>query len=99
VFKRRLIAQNQYRYRDRLVKPAAITDIALFTVEGAEDDITGLGQTEAAQDLLTGLPKSERMHYTQKDVGHYGVFNGSRWRQSIQPRVRDFIHEKRRTVS
>lgn len=99
VFKRRLIAQNQYRYRDRLVEPAAITDIALFTVEGAEDDITGLGQTEAAQDLLTGLPKSERMHYTQKEVGHYGVFNGSRWRQSIQPRVRDFIHGKRRTVS
>jgi poly(3-hydroxybutyrate) depolymerase len=99
VFKQRLMARNEYRYRNRLLKPAAIKDIALFTIEGERDDITGLGQTEAAQDLVTELPQSERMHYVQKGVGHYGVFNGSRWRQEIQPRVRDFIHGKRRVVS
>lgn len=99
VFKRRLMALNEYRYRNRLLQPSAIKDVALFTIEGEKDDITGLGQTEAAQDLVTKLPESERMHYVQKDVGHYGVFNGSRWRREIQPRVRDFIQAKRRPVS
>jgi poly(3-hydroxybutyrate) depolymerase len=96
VFKKRLMALNEYHYRDRLVRPAAITDIALLTIEGEKDDITGLGQTEAAHDLVTALPESERMHYVQKGVGHYGVFNGSRWRNEIYPRVRDFIAAKRR---
>jgi poly(3-hydroxybutyrate) depolymerase len=99
VFKRRAMAQGTYRYRDRLIEPAAIEDIALFTIEGEKDDITGLGQTEAAHDLVTRLPAGERAHYTQLGVGHYGVFNGSRWHQQIYPQVRDFIHEKRRAVA
>jgi poly(3-hydroxybutyrate) depolymerase len=99
VFKRRAMAEGTYRYRDRLIEPAAIEDIALFTIEGEKDDITGLGQTEAAHDLVTNLPAEERAHYTQLGVGHYGVFNGSRWRQHIYPRVRDFIHGKRRAVA
>lgn len=96
VFQRRLLAKGQYRHRGRLLEPSAIEDIALFTIEGERDDITGLGQTEAAHDLVPNLPASERRHYTQIGVGHYGVFNGSRWRGEIQPRVRDFIHSKRR---
>jgi poly(3-hydroxybutyrate) depolymerase len=99
VFKQRAMAQNQYRYRGRLLEPAAIEDIALFTIEGEKDDITGLGQTEAAHDLVASLPMEDRAHYTQKGVGHYGVFNGSRWREQIYPRVRDFIKEKRRAVA
>ncbi len=98
VFQRGLMARNEYRYRGRLIEPSAIEDIALFTIEGERDDITGLGQTEAAHDLVTRLPESEQQHYTQVGVGHYGVFNGSRWRNEIQPRVRDFIHSKRRLV-
>jgi poly(3-hydroxybutyrate) depolymerase len=99
VFKRRAMAEGTYRYRDRLLEPAAIKDIALFTIEGEKDDITGLGQTEAAHDLVTNLPADDRAHYTQLGVGHYGVFNGSRWREHIYPRVRDFVHGKRRAVA
>ena len=92
VFQKRLLATGQYVYRgDTLLEPGAVTDIAFFTVEGEKDDITGLRQTEAAHDLLTGLPKSKRDHFVAPKVGHYGVFNGSRWRGIIQPKVRDFI--------
>ena len=58
-----------------------------MTVEGEKDDISGVGQTEAAQDLCVNIPDDLRMHYVQKDVGHYGVFNGSRFRKEIAPRV------------
>lgn len=64
---------------------------ALLTVEGEKDDITGRGQTRAAHDLCTSLPDSMKAHYEQPSVGHYGVFNGSRWRAEIAPRVMDFI--------
>jgi poly(3-hydroxybutyrate) depolymerase len=99
VFQKRLLAEGEYRYRDRLVEPAAITDVALMTIEGEMDDITGLGQTEAAHDLCTGLPAAMHQHYTAVGVGHYGVFNGSKWRTLIQPQVRDFIAAHRQPVA
>ena len=80
------------------MNPGAITDIALLTVEGEKDDITGLGQTEAAHFLVTGLPDKMREHHVQKKVGHYGVFNGSRWREEIQPRIAKFIATHRKKV-
>lgn len=96
VFQRRLLAKNKFVYRDdRPVRPAAISDIALMTVEGQKDDITGLGQTEAAHGLCVNLPYAKKQHYVQLKVGHYGVFNGSRWRHQIQPRVRDFVSAHR----
>jgi len=98
VFQKRLLATGRYHYRDRLVEPAAVTDIGLMTVEGEKDDITGLGQTEAAQDLLVNIPDADRLHFVAEEVGHYGVFNGSRWRNLIQPKVRDFIRAQRRTA-
>lgn len=98
VFQKRLLAIGEYMYRDRKVDPGAITDIALFTIEGEKDDITGLGQTEAALDLAVNVPDDKKQHYIQAKVGHYGVFNGSRWRQEIQPRVREFIRAKRTMV-
>jgi poly(3-hydroxybutyrate) depolymerase len=99
VFQKHLLPEGKFVFRaERLVNPAAITDIALMTVEGEKDDITGLGQTEAAHDLCINLPDQLRLHYIQEKVGHYGVFNGSRWRQHIQPRVRDFMRAQRRTV-
>jgi poly(3-hydroxybutyrate) depolymerase len=99
VFQKRLLARGAYRYRDRLVEPGAIEDTGLMTVEGEKDDITGLGQTEAAHDLVPNLPREARQHYVARGVGHYGVFNGSRWRNLIRPEVRDFIRAQRRTVA
>lgn len=99
VFQKRLLAIGEYRYRDRPIDPAAMEDIGLMTIEGEKDDITGLGQTEAAHDLATGLPETARKRYVAEGVGHYGVFNGSRWRKLIQPEVRDFIRAQRRTVT
>jgi len=90
VFQKRSLAEGAYYYRGVLVDPSKITDIALLTVEGEKDDITGLGQTEAAHKLLKS-PKKMRKHYVQEGVGHYGVFNGSRWRSKIAPMVKSFI--------
>lgn len=99
VFQKRLLAEGRYRYRGNLIEPRAINDVGLMTIEGEKDDITGLGQTEAAHDLVPDLPQSRRVHYVARGVGHYGVFNGSRWRSLIQPKVRDFIRTQRRAVA
>jgi poly(3-hydroxybutyrate) depolymerase len=62
-----------------------------MTVEGENDDISGIGQTQAAHDLCANLSDHMKTDYIQPNVGHYGVFNGSRWRSEIQPRVAEFI--------
>jgi poly(3-hydroxybutyrate) depolymerase len=62
-----------------------------MTVEGEKDDISGLGQTEATHRLCSSIPADRRVHYVQKGVGHYGVFNGSRFRSEILPRISDFM--------
>jgi len=88
------------KHRGELVDCSAIRNTALMTVEGENDDICGLGQTEVAHDLCTNVPVDEKYHYVQPGVGHYGVFNGTRWRTEIQPRIREFIRTiqfKRRT--
>jgi poly(3-hydroxybutyrate) depolymerase len=87
-------------HRDELVDCGAIRKTAIMTVEGENDDICGLGQTEAALDLCVNVPIDEKYHYVQPGVGHYGVFNGRRWKTEIQPRIREFIRTiqfKRRT--
>ena len=73
------------------VRPQDIRDTGLFTVEGELDDISGSGQTEAAQDLCTGIPANDRRHLEVKGAGHYGIFSGRRWREQVYPQVRDFI--------
>jgi poly(3-hydroxybutyrate) depolymerase len=95
VFQKHLIPKGEYRHRGRLVRPAAIRDIGLMTIEGEKDDITGRGQTGAAQVLATGLSEDRKVHYVQPRVGHYGVFNGSRFRKDIQPRIAGFIRNER----
>ncbi len=97
IFQEHHLAKGIFHHRDRLVRPQAIRDVALMTVEGEKDDISGIGQTQAAHTLCTGLPSSMREDYVQPGVGHYGVFNGSRFRNEIVPRVKDFIasHAKR----
>lgn len=82
-------------HNGNLVDCSKITRTALLTVEGEKDDITGRGQTQAAHALCTSLPEEKKAHYEQPNVGHYGVFNGSRWRAEIAPRVMDFIRSNR----
>ncbi len=91
VFQDHALPDGRLRHRGEPVNCAAIARTALMTVEGERDDICGLGQTESAHDLCTGIPVDEKYHYVQPGVGHYGVFNGTRWRTEIQPRIREFI--------
>jgi poly(3-hydroxybutyrate) depolymerase len=91
VFIRHALPKGEMMHRGERVDPGAIRSVALLTVEGENDDISGVGQTEAAQDICTGIPAERRAHYLQPKVGHYGVFNGSRFRAEIAPRIRDFI--------
>jgi poly(3-hydroxybutyrate) depolymerase len=79
-------------HRSEPVDLKAIRNIALMTVEGENDDISGVGQTQAAQDLCVNIPRDMRIHHLQPSVGHYGVFNGSRFRAEIVPRIVDFIN-------
>lgn len=93
VFQEFSLAEGKFMHRGRRVRPEAITDIALMTVEGENDDISGIGQTQAAHDLCVNIPSEMKFDYIQPHVGHYGVFNGSRWRTEIQPRLAKFILE------
>jgi poly(3-hydroxybutyrate) depolymerase len=95
VFQTHAMPKGEFVHRGQPVDLGAIRDVALFCVEGEKDDITGLGQTMAALDLCVNLPEEKKQDYVQPKVGHYGVFNGSRWRRFIQPKVRDFIRAKR----
>ena len=95
VFQKHSLPEGRLHHRGRLVDCRAIRDIALMTVEGERDDICGLGQTEAAHNLCANLPPQYHVHYVQPGVGHYGVFNGTRWRTEIQPRIREMIRTTR----
>jgi len=83
-------------HRNRLVDPSRIKNVALMTVEGEKDDISGIGQTLAAQKLCTNLAEGLREHHLQPGVGHYGVFNGSRFRAEIAPKIRNFTAKNQR---
>ncbi len=93
VFQQHLLARGKMVVSGRKVRPENITSTALFTVEGENDDISGIGQTQAAHTLCAGLPDKMKLDYIQPDVGHYGVFNGRRFREEIQPRVAKFMRE------
>ncbi len=91
IFQRHSLPTGNLIWRGERVDPAAIRKTALFTVEGELDDISAPGQTLAAQDLCSSLNATQRDHLLQPGVGHYGIFNGRRWRESIQPRIAGFI--------
>ncbi len=97
VFIKHALPKGELVHRGKLVDPKAIRNVALLTVEGENDDISGVGQTHAAQTICTNIPDSMRMHYLQPDVGHYGVFNGSRFRKEIAPRIVNFVREHARS--
>lgn len=96
VFLEHRLPKGQMTHRNRLVDPGAIKRVALMTVEGEKDDISGIGQTFAAQGLCTSLADGFREHHLQPVVGHYGVFNGSRFRAEIVPKIRNFIAKNQR---
>lgn len=91
VFIEHALPRGALVHRGRRVDTGAIRNVALMTVEGENDDISGLGQTEAAHTISPNIPDHMRCHYVQPTVGHYGVFNGSRFRAEIAPRILDFI--------
>jgi poly(3-hydroxybutyrate) depolymerase len=91
VFQRHLLPRGKMMHRGRKVDPKAITDTALLDIEGERDDISGIGQTKAALDLAAKLPASKKRYFMAEDVGHYGIFNGRKWRDKIAPVVENWI--------
>jgi len=91
VFQRHLLPKGEMMHRGRLVDPKAIKDTALLAIEGERDDISGIGQTRAALDLATRLAAARKQYLLAKGVGHYGIFNGRKWRDQIAPAVEQFI--------
>ena len=91
VFVRHALPKGEMTHRDVRVDPSRIRRVALMTVEGEHDDISGVGQTEAAHRLCVNIPAERKAHHLAVGVGHYGVFNGSRFRAEIVPRIADFI--------
>ncbi len=91
VFKEFKLPKGEFMHRGKRVKPECIRDVALMTVEGEKDDISGIGQTQAAHELCTNLPAEMQVDYIQPGVGHYGVFSGRRFREEVAPRIKDFM--------
>ena len=91
VFQRQALATGEFAHRGRIADPAKITRTALLAIEGERDDISGLGQTRAALDLAVNLPDAKKAYHLALGAGHYGIFNGRKWRESIAPVVETFI--------
>ena len=98
VFMRHALPKGEMMHRGVPVEPAKIRNVALLTVEGENDDISGVGQTEATHRLCPNIPDKKKAHYLQLGVGHFGVFNGSRFRSEIAPRISDFIKSNNGTA-
>ena len=91
VFHKHLLPEGRLVVAGETVRPEAIRGTALFTIEGELDDISGSGQTEAAQSLCKGIPARDKQHFLAPGVGHYGIFSGRKYREMIYPRIREFI--------
>ncbi len=91
VFQQHLLPEGRLMVAGKRVRPEAIKGVALFTIEGELDDISGNGQTEAAQGLTRGIPARDKRHFEAKGVGHYGIFSGRKYRELIYPRIKEFI--------
>jgi len=93
VFQEHALARGSWIVKGEHVAPEDIEQVALFTIEGELDDISGSGQTRAAHDLCSGIPKSKKQHFTAPQCGHYGIFSGRRWREVVYPKIHDFIRK------
>ena len=96
VFQKHSLPKGELMHRGVLVDPGAITDTALLAVEGERDDISGIGQTRAALSLARNLPEERKRYFLAEEVGHYGIFNGSKWRGRIAPVVEAWIAQHAR---
>jgi poly(3-hydroxybutyrate) depolymerase len=93
VFQRHLLPKGEFNYRGKLIDLSTISKTALLAVEGERDDISGIGQTKAALKLATGLDEAKKKYFLAESVGHYGIFNGSKWRTVIAPVLEDWIRQ------
>jgi poly(3-hydroxybutyrate) depolymerase len=93
VFKRYDLPRGELRFRGRRVRPEALVDTALLTVEGERDDITAPGQTASAHALCSGIPAEKKRTHLQPDAGHFGTFSGRRFREQVYPKLRQLIRE------
>ncbi|WBY17184.1 polyhydroxyalkanoate depolymerase [Erythrobacteraceae bacterium WH01K] len=91
VFQEHSIPNGTFTHRGKLVDLGKIDETAILAVEGERDDISGIGQTRAALKLATGLPEEKKAYYLAAGAGHYGIFNGSKWREKVAPTVEKFI--------
>ncbi|MFJ7565510.1 polyhydroxyalkanoate depolymerase [Herminiimonas sp. NPDC097707] len=91
VFQEHRLPLGTWEVEGKLVRPQDIKSVALFTIEGEKDDISGAGQTHAAQDLCSSIPKSDKQQFTAPQCGHYGIFSGRKWREIIAPKIGEFI--------
>jgi poly(3-hydroxybutyrate) depolymerase len=99
VFQDFALVNGTWKINGQLVRPQDIKTTALLTIEGELDDISGAGQTRAAHELCTGIPKARQFHYDAMGAGHYGIFSGRRWREKVYPHLRDFIAEHQGDVA
>jgi poly(3-hydroxybutyrate) depolymerase len=93
VFQESRLPKGTWEVGGQLVRPQDIENVALFTIEGELDDISGAGQTQAAHELCTGIPEDKHQHFTAPKCGHYGIFSGRRWREIICPMIGEFIRK------
>jgi poly(3-hydroxybutyrate) depolymerase len=91
VFQQHLLPKGEWDVAGERVRPQDIKGVALMTIEGELDDISGIGQTRAAHALCTGVPESNKQHFEVPEAGHYGIFSGRRWREVVYPKLRAFI--------
>lgn len=91
VFQKHSLPKGEFVHRGVKIDPAAITETAILAIEGERDDISGLGQTKAALDLASHLAQARKKYFFAEEVGHYGIFNGSKWRNKIAPVIEDWI--------
>lgn len=98
VFQRHSLPKGEFVHRGEVIDLGGIRDTALLAVEGEKDDISGLGQTKAALHLAHNLPENMKKYYLAETVGHYGIFNGSKWRSRIAPVLEDWMRQHRRTA-
>ncbi|MDE2454681.1 MAG: polyhydroxyalkanoate depolymerase, partial [Burkholderiales bacterium] len=99
VFQDFALVNGTWHVKGELVRPQDITTTALLTIEGELDDISGAGQTRAAHDLCSGIPKARQFHYDVAGAGHYGIFSGRRWREMVYPEVKAFIAKYNKTAA
>jgi poly(3-hydroxybutyrate) depolymerase len=92
VFQRKLLTKGKFKCRGRYANLKDIQKTSILAIEGGHDDITGIGQTKSVLDLCTNIKDSKKKYYLAEEVGHYGLFNGSKFRKQILPEIKKFTH-------